>query len=209
MAYFLESESELKSLDALKKQFRLHLNEAKNASANDKPRAAALAQDAVKLVSGNDDLLNEKGEALLFLASKIYVPQCNFSPAIACLQEALDAFENGHNRIGIAESFNNLGIIYSILTDHQTALMYFQQSVNLYDEVGDKKGFASSLKNFGIVCGELNDYDSALRYYQQSLETFEAIGEKKRRGRYALVYGYPLRIPKKLRDFAREAFSST
>lgn len=183
MAYLVESESDVKSsslllLESIKEQFRLRFEEAKNAATKERQRALLLAQDALNLVSGNDGLLNEKGEVLLFLAAKLHTPLCNFSLAIANLQEALEIFERVQNKKGVAESFNNLGIIYAILTDYQASLQHFQQSFNLYGEIGDKVGFASSLKNYGIVCADVGDYDTALRYYQQSLETFEEIGAK-------------------------------
>jgi signal transduction histidine kinase len=184
MAYYVDTKSDFKPFDfksseSVRKQFQSRFEEAKNAASREPQHALELAQKALNLVTGNDDLLNEKGEALLFLAAKLYVPLCNFSQSIAHLQEALEVFRRAGNKIGVAESFNNLGIVYSILTDHQAALQNFQESVIIYREIGDKKGFATTLKNFGIVCAELSDYESALRYYEQCLEIFLAIGEKK------------------------------
>ena len=52
---------------------------------------------------------------------------------------------------GIAESFNNIGLLYWTMSNYEKSLEYHLSSLKLREEIGDKLGIARSLNNIGLA----------------------------------------------------------
>ncbi|OFY95810.1 MAG: hypothetical protein A3K10_16990 [Bacteroidetes bacterium RIFCSPLOWO2_12_FULL_31_6] len=78
----------------------------------------------------------------------------------------------------LAESFNNIGVIYDNQGDIPKALEYYSKSLQLREEIGDKQGTAMSLNNLGYIYYNQGDIPKALEYYGKSLRLQEKIGNK-------------------------------
>jgi tetratricopeptide (TPR) repeat protein len=59
---------------------------------------------------------------------------------------------------------NNIGGVYSDLSDQQKALAYYEQALPLLRQVGDKGGEATTLNNIGGVYSALGDKQKALAH---------------------------------------------
>ena len=80
------------------------------------------------------------------------------------------------DRLGIANSLNNVGGVYFDRKDYAKTLEYYYQSLAIKKQVGDRKGIASSLSNIAgvfIAQGKLNE---ALKYASESLKIAKEIG---------------------------------
>ncbi|MFK5854737.1 MAG: tetratricopeptide repeat protein [Bacteroidota bacterium] len=102
----------------------------------------------------------------------------DYTNAINYYTRCLSIFEEIGDKIGIANTFNNIGIIYYEQGDYASAIDYYTRSLSTYEEIGDKIGIATSLVNSGIIYYEQGDYASAIDYYTRSLSIFEEIGDK-------------------------------
>src|SRR5262245_22706809 len=63
----------------------------------------------------------------------------------------------GYTR-GIAASYNNLGICYSVRGDYTKGLEYFMQALRLRQSMSDQATIASTLSNISRVFGYQHDY---------------------------------------------------
>jgi len=86
---------------------------------------------------------------------------------------SLKIYEEIGDKIGIAISINNIGIIYKEQGDYAKA-----KALKIKEEIGDKRSIASSLSNIGGIYMVKGDYAKALDYQSRSLELREEIGDK-------------------------------
>jgi len=116
------------------------------------------------------DILNKLSDLLL-----------NSEPekAMKYAAEALELSEAIGFKNGIADSLNNIGIIYNDRGDYPQALEYYHKSLEIREELSDEKGIADCLMDIGISYYFQGDYPRALKYYHQSLKIDEELGYKK------------------------------
>lgn len=66
--------------------------------------------------------------------------------AIESWQKALKLDQEIDYRLGVANSLNNLGIVYGNLGEYSKAIDYFQQSLTIFQEIGDRNGLPKNIK---------------------------------------------------------------
>lgn len=79
---------------------------------------------------------------------------------------------------GIADSLNNLGLVYCSKGDLDQALEYHQRSLIIWEELGNRTNIAKSLNNLGNAYQLKDDLDQALECLQQSLAIKEEQGNR-------------------------------
>ncbi|WP_029633336.1 CHAT domain-containing tetratricopeptide repeat protein [[Scytonema hofmanni] UTEX B 1581] len=89
--------------------------------------------------------------------------------AIEKWKQALPLWQQVDDKKKEATILNNIGKVYSDLSQKQQALNYYNQSLPLWRQVGNKAAQATILSNIGKVYSDLGDNQQALRYYNQSL----------------------------------------
>jgi len=95
-------------------------------------------------------------------------------------KQALElAKQSGYKR-GMANSYNNIGLIYAAQSDYTKAMEYYLKSLEIMESLGDKRGMAVSYNNIGVIYRDQNNYPKALEYYSKSLEIIESLGDKQR-----------------------------
>ncbi|TAL62458.1 MAG: tetratricopeptide repeat protein, partial [Bacteroidetes bacterium] len=77
--------------------------------------------------------------------------------------------EETGDKLGLAASFLNIGIIYSDLSDYTKALEYQEKSLKMFREIKDEMGIGISLNNLGNTYKNQSNYSKALEYFQNSL----------------------------------------
>jgi len=73
---------------------------------------------------------------------------------------------------GIADAYNNTGIIYKCQDDYTHAIEYLIKSLDLYDNIKDSLGMAISYKYMAAVYGYQSDTVKAEDYFHKALHIF-------------------------------------
>ena len=74
---------------------------------------------------------------------------------------------------GVAQAYNDLGIIYFDKENYDTAIALYQQSLNMRKQLNDELGMAKLYNKIGIVYQKEGKFDKALEYQFLALELFE------------------------------------
>lgn len=90
--------------------------------------------------------------------------------ALQYYDRSIKIFEETGDKIGMATSFNNIGVIYGRQGNITKALEYYTKSLTLRESIGDKQGVASSLFSFGVTYLNQKNYSEALKYALRSMK---------------------------------------
>ena len=85
-------------------------------------------------------------------------------------KEALNIRKTLGDKIPIASSYNNIGLIYKSINQYEKSLENYNKSLQIYNEIGDKKSNASILNNIGNLYLKQKSYELALEYFFKALE---------------------------------------
>jgi len=83
-------------------------------------------------------------------------------------KEALDLFTKSKDEIGIADSLNNLGIIYEKQGMFEEALIYHLQSLDVKEKI--QYNLDASYNNMGVIYEKRSEFDLAIQMFEKSLE---------------------------------------
>jgi len=105
------------------------------------------------------------------------------SNALGDVKDALAHYERAvllarETRTSEASALNNIGAVYSEVSDQQKALEYFQQALPLYKSFANQFAEGITLSNIGNSYNKLGEPQKALDYLQQALPKFRALGSK-------------------------------
>ncbi len=93
-------------------------------------------------------------------------------------QEALISHREKGDRIGEANTLNQIGAIYARLGEHSQSLDYHQQALAIYKQIGDRKGEAETLGYIGNTYFKAGQYRQVEELFRQQLESFRKAGNK-------------------------------
>jgi diguanylate cyclase (GGDEF)-like protein len=102
----------------------------------------------------------------------------NFEEAREYSQKSLEIFTRMKNSCGIAESLNELGVIYYQQGDYQSAYQNNQEALKILKELGETWRMARVLINLGNISWELDEVARARNQYHESLAICREIGDK-------------------------------
>jgi serine phosphatase RsbU (regulator of sigma subunit) len=77
-----------------------------------------------------------------------------------------------HYKIGIANSYNNMGVIFNYESDYSHSLDYLLKALKIYDTLDYKDGMGISYKYIGAVYNHEGDTTNALEYFHKALHIF-------------------------------------
>lgn len=106
-----------------------------------------------------------------------YLGKGDFTNALQYGNSALALAKQLNYKKGIANAYNNIGIIYFNQRFYEKALEYFSNSLNLRIEIGNKNDIATSYNNLGLIYWNQGNYKLALQNHLASLKTYEEIGD--------------------------------
>ncbi len=95
--------------------------------------------------------------------------------AIEYGNKALDEGKKINFNKGIAQAYNDLGILYYDKQEYSKALDYYKQSMQIRSKNGDKKGVAALYNKIGIIYQATGEYLKALENQQKALNLFEEV----------------------------------
>jgi len=99
--------------------------------------------------------------------------------AIQYGQEALSLSEKINWEKGIAQSYNDMGIIFIDKSNFAKAIDYFNKSLAIREKLNDKAGVASAHNKIGIVYQKQGILKEALQHQIEALKIYEQLGQDK------------------------------
>lgn len=113
------------------------------------------------------------------ILSRQYINTGNYEKALQYAEDAQQQSGKLSYQKGIADSYNNIGIIYWHKGDYEKSVDYHLKALKIREEIGDKKGIAYCYNNIGIIYMEHENFEKALVFFLKSLKILEIVGEKK------------------------------
>ncbi|MCK4661320.1 MAG: tetratricopeptide repeat protein [Bacteroidales bacterium] len=140
-----------------------------------------IAQNRIVIDSLNNELktATEDSQKVFFLNELSW--EYIFSDTEKSKEYAQQAFELADNinyKKGIAQAYNNFGIICHIQGNNDLALEYYKKRLKISIELNDKSGISSCYNNMGILNKNQGNYIEAIICYQNSLKIFEELNDK-------------------------------
>jgi tetratricopeptide (TPR) repeat protein len=89
-----------------------------------------------------------------------------------------DCAQQAGNLAGVAQTLNNLGIVYQSQGKWDEAIDCYEQDLEISRRLGDEHGVATTLNNLGNVYDIQGKWDEAIDCYEQSLETKRQLGDE-------------------------------
>jgi tetratricopeptide (TPR) repeat protein len=77
----------------------------------------------------------------------------------------------------MAQTYNNLGIVYWQKGEWDKAIEFYQKSLVIYEKVGDVHGMAKTWQGLGNVYQQKGEWDKAIEFYQNAFATMEKLGD--------------------------------
>jgi DNA-binding SARP family transcriptional activator/tetratricopeptide (TPR) repeat protein len=98
--------------------------------------------------------------------------------ATRAAERALDLYRAAGHRFGQAGSLNNIGLLNTMIGNHEPALPYCEQALSLYEELDDRHGQATTWDSLGSIRHNLGDHAAAVDCYERSLAIFRDFGDR-------------------------------
>ncbi|MEP7169654.1 MAG: tetratricopeptide repeat protein, partial [Bacteroidota bacterium] len=76
---------------------------------------------------------------------------------------------------GVAEAYNQTGIVYWYVKDNLNALVCHQKALSLYEQSGNKTGISNVLNRMGHDYADMYNYPMALEYFEKALHLDEEL----------------------------------
>ncbi|MFY9557631.1 MAG: tetratricopeptide repeat protein, partial [Blastocatellia bacterium] len=155
--YSLEVRSREKTVAA--GRYEVNLEELREATARDKTQLAAelVFAEAEQLRRGTVEA-KRKG--------------------IEKYHEALALYRSAFDFKGEAQTLNNIGVTYWLLSEMPSALRYYNEALQSRRAADDKAGEAQTLNNIGMVHWSSGDMPTALDYFNKALPLRRAAGDQ-------------------------------
>ena len=100
--------------------------------------------------------------------------------ALGYTKEALEIADSINYDKGIADAYNNMGVIQNRIGNLDKALEYFFDARRLQQAIENADGLAASLNNIGTVYSSKKDYDKALDYFLDAYRIIENLQDTAR-----------------------------
>ena len=105
--------------------------------------------------------------------------QGDYTAGQALEEESLRIYQELGDKAGIAEAFEYLATLYSVMGDPEPEMVIsrFEQALALWREAGIRWGIAKSLLDLGEAARTIGDYQAARALYEESLAIFRDVGD--------------------------------
>ena len=132
--------------------------------------------------------------------SHLHYARGQYQQAMAVEQEVFQRANDHSDQHQMAQSLNDIGVLYKKLGQYSEAMDYYFRALELREMIEDQKGVSQSLNNIGIVHKNLGNYIDALDYQLRSIEIRQKIDDQ---SGLAQSYGNVGIIYKHLGDYER------
>ena len=108
-----------------------------------------------------------------------YYGNINIDSAFYFTKKGLNLSIKSNNKKGIAQSYNDLGIIHYRTSKYDSARYYYRKSLTIRKKINDSVGLAGLYSKIGISFQMNAILDSALYFNNKSLRMYESLGMKR------------------------------
>ncbi len=141
--------------------------------------SAMLYADTLEAMAGKANSTLGKAK-VLNLRGDILKDKGDIEAAIALYRQELKLRIQLTDKVGIAQTYNDLGASYSDEYKPDSAIMYYLLSVKINEELGEFSNVASGYSNIGNLYGDQKAFDKAILYLQKALKIRLEHGEEKK-----------------------------
>jgi len=99
-----------------------------------------------------------------------YFLQNKIAKSLDCFNHSLILFEKCNDEKGMANIYNNMGLIYSNYSDYNKSIFYYKKSLQLKIAINDSNGIAKTYNNIGNVYDIWGNYEEAMEYFKEAQE---------------------------------------
>ncbi|MEW6495302.1 MAG: tetratricopeptide repeat protein [Cyanobacteriota bacterium] len=117
----------------------------------------------------DQEAIAKKEAAQLFQQGVAQFNSGSFQEALKTYQKVLEIRSNLNDKVGIAETLDNIGEAYTGLSEYDKAMDALQQALTIRKELNNQAGVGETLNNIGYVYRLLGEYSKALELHQQTL----------------------------------------
>ena len=119
--------------------------------------------------------------------------------ALKCYQKALDYLKNTDDKKARADTFLEIGNIYTQREDYKNGQEYYEKSLEAYKIAEDDIGEGYALTGIGVILEKLGRFADARNFYVDAISKFENKKDRERKANNL----YQIIIPKAaIRDLA-------
>ena len=104
--------------------------------------------------------------------------QDQFAAALELSLQAQNLFRSIDEQIGIANCYNNNGLIHDVFGNYSEALKNHLEALKIREAIGDKTGIANSNINISLIYYEQNNMEGALEKNLLALPIMKELGNK-------------------------------
>tara|TARA_R110002073_G_scaffold108336_3_gene243385 strand:+ start:57397 stop:59343 length:1947 start_codon:yes stop_codon:yes gene_type:complete len=108
-----------------------------------------------------------------------YYSNISIDSAFKYSKVALKLSKESKNQNGIAQSYNDIGIIHYRISSFDSSIVYYKKALDIRFQLKDSLRIAAIYNKIGIAHNQLFKLDSAIYYTLESLKIYEDLGLKK------------------------------
>ncbi len=139
-------------------------------------KAEALARKALKL---SIEIKNYKEEANAYINLGNAVWNTGISDSVLYYYtKSLKVYEVNYDSIGIADSFNRIGLVHEHTNNYDKALNNMNSALVIYNNNNNIRGESKVENNLGIVYNNIGDTKEALFHYKKAQRLFKELNNK-------------------------------
>jgi tetratricopeptide (TPR) repeat protein len=112
---------------------------------------------------------------------RVYYGRGDFNEALSCLHLAHDRYQVDGQRGQIAETANDLGVVYTVLRRWGEADKWLDQAQRLFGEIGDLSGEAQTLGNRGSMYRARGEWKEAAASLKLAADRFRVVNDGEQR----------------------------
>ena len=109
------------------------------------------------------------------------VDLADYGTALDYHLQALEVRRELGDRQDLALSYNNIGVIYARLGEHERAVDHYRQALEIRRALGVKSRTAGTLHNLGDLHIDRREWETALRFHEEALALREESGDRQGR----------------------------
>lgn len=114
---------------------------------------------------------------ILMSMAQVYYLSGKYQESLDYYYQVLPLWKTVDYQTGIAETFNNIGLVYDDLNDTKQALSYYNKALEIAAKVSNNNGKAAILNNIGRIQSDNQDFVNALNSYNESLKIWQSAND--------------------------------
>lgn len=123
----------------------------------------------IKLIEHNKDIYISSGDRLYSIGDSLFY-KGKFKNALLYYGEAVKAFKQSLDTVGLAKSLNDVGLCYYKRGFMDSARVYYNKAIKLDSIQQDTIRIIGRLRNIGLTYYSEGDYLKSITYYKNSLQ---------------------------------------